>query len=210
MLSSVAESQIRQARDTVTTELIVGIVSFATAVIGLVTAYISRMRHVIHRHEQPKSQEPERSHTGRPFEIELEMFNTQSAPSVPIDHNQPSKTLRTRTVKEGTSDGLNSSTLPSNRGASGGKNLPPRTHAIHKILFDSLLPLSLSEIESQLLAWKYEEGTVSVTRNHLRSLCKGWGKDKIVAVIQDLQGRYELTPEGRARLAEGPFSEDLA
>ncbi len=106
-------------------------------------------------------------------------------------------------------DGLNSSILPNINGASGSKGLPPRTHAIHAILYRSAMPLSLEEIERQLASWGYEAATVDVTRNHLRSLCVGWGRDKIVAAEQDEQGRYALTREGRSQLAAGPFSLDL-
>jgi hypothetical protein len=106
-------------------------------------------------------------------------------------------------------DGLNSSILPTTSGASGGKGLPPRTHAIHTILYRSSTPLSLEEIERRLAAWGYESATVEVTRNHLRSLCVGWTQDKIVAAEQDEQGRYALTREGRTRLAAGAFSPDL-
>lgn len=45
-----------------TTEVIVGVLSFGTAVIGLVTAYVARNRHVTHRHElvtEPVSPPPE-------------------------------------------------------------------------------------------------------------------------------------------------------
>lgn len=51
-----------------------------------------------------------------------------------------------------TRDGLNSSILPNSKGASGGKGLPPRTHAIHKTLFYSETPLSLGEVEERLSA----------------------------------------------------------
>jgi hypothetical protein len=106
-------------------------------------------------------------------------------------------------------DGLNSSILAHSSGASGGKGLPPRTHAIHTILYRSDAPLSLEEIERRLEAWGYESVTVDVTRNHLRSLCEGWSRDKIIAAEQDERGRYALTREGRSRLAAGPFSPNL-
>ncbi len=101
-------------------------------------------------------------------------------------------------------DGLNSSILPGTSGATAGKGLPPRTHAIHAILYRSAVPLALEDIERRLAAWGYEGATVGVTRNHLRSLCAGWGRDKVIAAVQDDQGRYALTREGRGRLAAGP------
>lgn len=108
-----------------------------------------------------------------------------------------------------TRDGLNSSIRPNIKGASGGQGLPPRTHAIHTILFRSAVPVSLVEIEEQLSAWGYQRETVGVTRNHLRSLCIGWGRDHVIAADQDEHGRYFLTSEGRGRLANGEFSYDL-
>src|SRR5262249_42136141 len=112
--------------------------------------------------------------------------------------------MQTKTTR----DGLNSSILPNLKGASGGKGLPPRTHAIHTILFRSKASLSVDEIMQRLTEWGYEGKTVGVTRNHLRSMCVGWGKDKVIAASQEEQGRYILTQEGRDRLAAGWFSGD--
>lgn len=108
-------------------------------------------------------------------------------------------------------DGLNSSILPNSRGASGCKGLPPRTHAIHAILFRAHPGgLTLDEAAEQLLAWGYEWATAAVTRNHLDHLCDGWGADDVVAAIKDTStGRYLLTSEGYTRLATGPFSDAL-
>ena len=39
------------------TEVLVGLIGFGTAVVGLATAYLSRTRHVIHRHEPSESKE---------------------------------------------------------------------------------------------------------------------------------------------------------
>jgi hypothetical protein len=52
-----------------------------------------------------------------------------------------------------TKDCLNGSILPNREGASGGKGLPPRTHAIHTILFHAKGPISQSEIESSFRRW---------------------------------------------------------
>ena len=56
-----------------TTELIVGVIGFGTAVVGLATAYLSRTRHVIHRHEHSETRESEPSAAVRAPEIELEV-----------------------------------------------------------------------------------------------------------------------------------------
>lgn len=107
-------------------------------------------------------------------------------------------------------DGLNSSILPHSRGASGGKGLPTRCHAIHKILFDAKMPLTQGEIERQLSSFGYNQKTIDVTTNHLRSLCNGLGSDNLIAAIRDNQGRYSLTPEARRKLASSPFSDKLS
>jgi hypothetical protein len=69
--------------------------------------------------------------------------------------------------------------------------------------------MSQSEIEKQLSLLGYEGETVSVTNSHLRSLRTGRGKDTLIAVTKDHQGRFSLTPEARKRLAAGPFSDVL-
>jgi hypothetical protein len=107
-------------------------------------------------------------------------------------------------------DGLNSSIAPGNRGASAGSGLPPRTHAIHTALYRASAPMSLADVEAQLTAWGYAGDTIEVTRNHLCSLCRGWGRDEIVAALQGEHGRYALTDEGREFLAAGSFSAALA
>lgn len=107
-------------------------------------------------------------------------------------------------------DGLNSSIRPQQRGASAGLDLPPRTHAIHVALYRASRAMSLFEIESQLAAWGYHGKTLDVTKNHLRSLCVGWGKDEVKAAEADQDGRYKLTAEGRFRLSGGMFSDRLA
>jgi len=192
----------------VITEVIVGVVAFATALIGLATAYVSRTRHIIHRHESPEVREPERSPADHTPDINLELVATEHSPPEKIEKS-PATGNASGLLRAGTRDGLNSSILPGSTGASGGKGLPPRTHAIHVILFRSPAGLQLEEVEQQLLAWGYEMKTAGVTRNHLDHLCAGWGRDNVVAAVRDERGRYLLTAEGRRRLAAGPFSPNL-
>jgi hypothetical protein len=108
-------------------------------------------------------------------------------------------------------DGLNSSIEPNSRGASGGNGLPPRTHAIHTILFRAYPGgLTLDEVTTQLRSWKYKSATLRVTRNHLDHLRRGWGTEIVIAVVKNFEtNRYSLTPEGYTRLASGLFSDAL-
>jgi hypothetical protein len=182
-------------------EVLVALIAFGGAVVALLTAFVARKQQVIHRHEYSQPTEPPNAPA------------TQALPALmsipaPASTTQPTP-RRTAKSPSRTRDGLNSSILPNDRGASGGKGLPPRTHAIHKVLFFAKRPLTLAEIEAQLESWGYERGTLNVTTNHLRSLRLGWGADSVIAVVEDEQGRYQLTAEGRNRLSQGPFSEAL-
>lgn len=56
------------------TELLVGLIGFGTATVGLVAAYISRTRHVIHRHEQAPN----------PGMLNPSRERTSSAPVAPL------------------------------------------------------------------------------------------------------------------------------
>jgi hypothetical protein len=152
-------------------------------------------------------QSPEQSgsrHTASQVPIPVCIVDKPQPPEVAQD--EPTERTANDVLRSETRDGLNSSILPASSGSSGGIGLPPRTHAIHKVLFESAVPLSLGEIEARLNAWGYDRDTVRVTRNHLRSLCVGWGSEGTVAVQLDDQGRYSLTLEGRNKLAAGPFS----
>ena len=95
-------------------------------------------------------------------------------------------------------DGLGSSISPATAGASGEKGLPPRTHAIHLILYYSQMPLTLEEIEQQLRTRGYEEKTVAVTIKHLNSLLHG--SESYINAVPCENGCYRLTENARQRL----------
>jgi hypothetical protein len=110
------------------------------------------------------------------------------------------RVARKSTAKE--RDGLGSSVEPLKD-----ETLPPRTHAIHVILYRAFLDnawLDRRAIEQQLQDWGYTARRVAVTQEHLHSLLNGWGKRKIKAVERDSEYRYRLTAEAKRLLENAP------
>jgi hypothetical protein len=133
--------------------------------------------------------------TGIRSTVVRDCFNT-NGPTRPF---RSSVMGRTRTVQR---DGIGSSIEPQTRGASKGRGLPPRTHAIHVVLIRADGRVTREAIENELRRFGYAEATVEKTREHLRSL--EFGSESYPLSVTRVGDEYQFTPDARHRMEQGP------
>lgn len=62
-------------------EIVVGVIGLGTAIVGLATAYVSRTRHIIHRHDLPEQPRPQEQLKSEYPDILLEIDENKPEPS---------------------------------------------------------------------------------------------------------------------------------